>query len=275
MERLPVPFREEEDSTMYSLVLLMSLAGGGATPAVHEDGTIPPSPIHADHVERHYRYWRGCYGCNGGCYGCYGSSCYGCWGGCYGSSCYGCWGGYYGWSYSCCGCCGGWYGSAPYGYTRSYYLPASPYATYPPLDTGTRGPEKIRGGQEQPKNPQDKNGGTPEGKEEGSSPEARNSAAPATVIVDLPADATLMVDEHQTQTTSGSRTFQTPPLDPGLVFYYTMKAQLRRNGDLLSVTKRVSVRAGEETRIGFDFATADVRKEKPRPQPGPERAVRK
>jgi hypothetical protein len=114
----PTPFG---DATMYTVVLLATLAGSADAPACSG-----------------YAY--GCYGCSCygcSCYGCYGCSCYGC--SCYGCyscysyscSCYGCYSCYscYGCScygcnscYSCYGCscygCGGYYS---YGCTTTYY----------------------------------------------------------------------------------------------------------------------------------------------------------
>src|SRR5436853_31073 len=49
-------------------------------------------------------------------------------------------------------------------------------------------------------------------------------AAPATIVVSLPADATLKVDGVATKATSDVRTFATPILPIGQSFHYTLTA---------------------------------------------------
>jgi uncharacterized protein (TIGR03000 family) len=73
----------------------------------------------------------------------------------------------------------------------------------------------------------------------------------ATVIVELPADAKLTIDGEATTSTSATRVFQTPELEPGKTFHYTLRAQVERDGKLQSVTRRVEVRAGEQTRVSL------------------------
>jgi uncharacterized protein (TIGR03000 family) len=87
--------------------------------------------------------------------------------------------------------------------------------------------------------------------------EAAASPAPATLVVTLPPDATLTVDDHATTSTSGTRTLVTPDLPPGKEFSYILKAEFLRDGKRQTVTRRVIVRAGEETRVGLDVHGAD------------------
>jgi uncharacterized protein (TIGR03000 family) len=72
----------------------------------------------------------------------------------------------------------------------------------------------------------------------------------ATLIVSLPANATLMVDEYRTTSTSSERVFSTPALKVGQEYHYTLKADL--NGR--SITRQVAVRAGETTRVSLDLS---------------------
>src|SRR4051794_31623791 len=48
--------------------------------------------------------------------------------------------------------------------------------------------------------------------------------ASAAIRVKLPASAKLLFDDYQTQQTGGERLFETPPLEPGKTFQYTLKA---------------------------------------------------
>jgi uncharacterized protein (TIGR03000 family) len=80
--------------------------------------------------------------------------------------------------------------------------------------------------------------------------------APATIVVQLPADAKLSVNGTVTRSTSTRRTFESPPLEPGKEFHYTLKAELQRDGQTLVASKRVAVRAGEEQEVLLEFTTA-------------------
>jgi len=76
--------------------------------------------------------------------------------------------------------------------------------------------------------------------------------APATIVVSLPADAKLTVDGNATVSTSGTRVFVSPELAPGKVFSYELTAQVVRNGKTVSASKRVTVQAGQETKVQID-----------------------
>jgi uncharacterized protein (TIGR03000 family) len=77
--------------------------------------------------------------------------------------------------------------------------------------------------------------------------------APATIIVNLPPDAKLTVDDLPTTSVSDRRTFISPPLKPGEEYNYTLKAEIQRNGKPMSATKQVVVQAGREANVRFDF----------------------
>ncbi len=80
-------------------------------------------------------------------------------------------------------------------------------------------------------------------------------ARPANLLVTLPADARLYVDGHQTRSTSGQRLLTTPRLQPGREYHYTLRAEVTRGGEVQRVTQRVTVRAGQETRVSIDVPT--------------------
>jgi uncharacterized protein (TIGR03000 family) len=82
------------------------------------------------------------------------------------------------------------------------------------------------------------------------------AAAPATIVVGLPAEAMLVIDDQPTVSTSAVRTFATPALKAGKEYYYTLKAQVVRNGKTVTTTERVAVRAGQTSRVTLDIPTA-------------------
>jgi uncharacterized protein (TIGR03000 family) len=77
----------------------------------------------------------------------------------------------------------------------------------------------------------------------------------ARLIVDLPADAKLYIDDQPMKTTAGRRTFHTPDLQRGQTYYYVLRAEVVRDGKPLSEERRVILRAGDVVRADFN-ATA-------------------
>jgi uncharacterized protein (TIGR03000 family) len=214
---------------MYSVVLMAALTAGTSTPS----------------------WGWGCHGCHGGfggCHGCHGflSSWHGCHGGCHGgygcsgSSCHGC----YGSSYGCYG--GGCHGSYGYGCYGSAYSGCSGsgctgchgMATYAPAHVSP--PAAPPGGQMPEPVPAPK-------KEE----KKTSSLDQARLIVELPADAKLYVDDRLMQTTSERRVFNSPRLEQGQTYYYVLRAEVVRDGNTQSETKRVLVHAGEVVQASF------------------------
>ena len=95
------------------------------------------------------------------------------------------------------------------------------------------------------------------------------SAAPerATVIVRVPADATLSAEGRRLNLTGDRREFVTPPLPPG-DYRYGFRCDYERNGESISRAKSVIVRAGETFVV--DFSEADSRQGAPAvPVPAP------
>lgn len=83
-------------------------------------------------------------------------------------------------------------------------------------------------------------------------------AAPATIVVTLPADARLTVDDAATSSTSSTRVLMSPTLEPGREFHYTLKAEIVRDGKTQATSQRITVRAGEQTRVNLQFPVASV-----------------
>jgi uncharacterized protein (TIGR03000 family) len=82
--------------------------------------------------------------------------------------------------------------------------------------------------------------------------------APATIIVSLPANATLTIDDAATTSTASTRVFTSPVLPAGREFHYTLKAQIVRDGKSVVVSKEVTVRAGETTHATLEAGLASV-----------------
>jgi uncharacterized protein (TIGR03000 family) len=174
------------------------------------------------------RGYCGCYGGGyGGCYGgCYGGGWGGYYGGCYGGCYGGGWGGYAYGVYGCYGCYGGWscYGSG-YGGGGVYYGP-----TVAP------------------------NGGTKEAPEKLAPPSKQDQSSRAKVIIDVPAQAKLYIDDQPMSNKTGQRTFVTPPLERGQTYFYDVKIVLIVDGQEKVQTQRVVLRAGEVAAANFSSA---------------------
>jgi len=166
---------------------------------------------------------RGCYGgCYGGCYcgGYYGGG--GCYGGCGG--CYGGWGGCYGGWGGCYGSGGGYGGYGGRGGYYSTYNSAYVYNTAPVTYQSAQSP----------------------------------GAASARLIVHLPAGARLTVNDAPTIQTSSRRVFESPPLQRGRTYYYTLKAEVMRDGQTLTTTQEVAVVAGREMDVNLNIPSGTV-----------------
>jgi uncharacterized protein (TIGR03000 family) len=90
------------------------------------------------------------------------------------------------------------------------------------------------------------------GKEEAKLP------APATIVVNLPAEAKLTIDDAATTSTSSTRVFASPALEPGRDYFYTLKAEVVRDGKTVTATKRITVHAGEETQVSLEVPVGSV-----------------
>jgi uncharacterized protein (TIGR03000 family) len=249
---------------MYSVLLLMALSGSGEAPAFgHHHGCC--GGYDCGCCGGYYDCgccgggW-GCHGCHGGhswhhsCCGCHGwhhhhhcHGCCGCWGydcgGCCGG--YGCWGGYgccggygcNGYGGGCYGYYGGCCGGGDWGYGGGSMMPGAAPAAAP---AGPAGPGAPGAPGAPPADlPKDKK---------------TSMAAPASIVVRLPADAALRIDDQLTASKSELRRFTSPELAPEKEYHYTLQAEIVRDGQKLTVTERVTVRAGEETQVMLPLA---------------------
>jgi uncharacterized protein (TIGR03000 family) len=80
--------------------------------------------------------------------------------------------------------------------------------------------------------------------------------APATILVSLPADAKVTIDGAPTASTSAVRRFVSPTLQPGQEYTYSLTAEVVREGQTVSTTQQVAVRAGRLTTVHVELPAA-------------------
>jgi uncharacterized protein (TIGR03000 family) len=77
------------------------------------------------------------------------------------------------------------------------------------------------------------------------------SANQARLVVELPSDARLTIDDHPIPVTEGRRSFNTPALEKGQTYYYDVKVEVMRNGKPVTDKRKVLIRAGDVVREDF------------------------
>jgi uncharacterized protein (TIGR03000 family) len=83
-------------------------------------------------------------------------------------------------------------------------------------------------------------------------------ARPALVTVHIPNGAQLYVDGAAQSVTAGTRTFNTPSLEPGTSYYYTFKVEMSPEDKSRSETRHVIVQSGKEVSVDFNEPKALV-----------------
>ncbi len=218
---------------MYSVVLAVALTTSTATPD--------------------WGFGFGCHGCHG-CTGCCGNafSCHGCCGGCYGccGGCYGCCGG-------CYGCCGGCYGSGSFSWAGREWTGFSATTNYNFYNCGgCNGCYGCAGYFPAPVSvPRtaavvgmaDQNVGNAIHVDR----RVETIERTAQVTVVMPENARLFVDDVPYPTIQEKITFETPKLEANRTFYYTLKAEVVRDGKVYRDSRRVDVAAGKEVKVEF------------------------
>jgi uncharacterized protein (TIGR03000 family) len=71
------------------------------------------------------------------------------------------------------------------------------------------------------------------------------------VLVELPADSKLYIDDRLIENGGARWAFRTPALESGQAYYYEVRAEVVVDGKPLSETRRVIVRAGETVKADF------------------------
>jgi uncharacterized protein (TIGR03000 family) len=88
--------------------------------------------------------------------------------------------------------------------------------------------------------------------------ETRANDAPAKVVVDLPEDAKLYVDDQLMKSKAAVRSFVTPKLEAGETYFYVLRAETTRG----SRVRQVLVHAGDDLHVSFaepaPVATAQI-----------------
>jgi len=194
----------------------------------------------------------GCYGGSGGCYGGYGGSggCYGGYGGCYGG--YG--GGYVsGGAYTPANFAAS-YPQAQGETTEEYDYCKKKVAELPPeAGPGFRsGWLRMTNAERKKMMDKEKKDGMDKEKKDGSGSGTSSLQLPAQIVVTLPADARLTIDDGATQSVGTTRVFRSPPLPQDHSYSYTLKAEFVRDGKTVSVTKTAAVSPGKDTLVSFD-----------------------
>jgi uncharacterized protein (TIGR03000 family) len=78
----------------------------------------------------------------------------------------------------------------------------------------------------------------------------------ARLIVEVPPDARLFIDDMPVKANPGVQTFDTPALEPGRLFYYVVRVEAMRDGQPVSQTRRIIVRSGQVARADFKASEA-------------------
>jgi uncharacterized protein (TIGR03000 family) len=88
----------------------------------------------------------------------------------------------------------------------------------------------------------------------GPMPQSYDSVTPpnmATVVVNLPADARLFVDNMPITLTGPVRVFRTPPLQPAMSYTYSLRIELDRGGRTHTDSRTVELQPGKTANVSF------------------------
>jgi uncharacterized protein (TIGR03000 family) len=258
---------------MYSLMLLTAMtttpeaSGFGDVWAKHcfwecclpaRYGWVDCGPGYAAYYPASYTSCCGIGGYGGG-YGTGGYGC-GCYGGCMGG---GCIGGYY----NCYGGGGGAWGNiwagigyagfGAYGNYGAYNT--LPYYSAPVYATPLFEPRPVEVKPPSPPKPGEK-------KKDFEPLEIRpiktmNNSVEAAIVVNVPPEAKVFINDHLMRSQSTERTFKSPAIEPGATYFYTLRVVVEKDGKPVEDVRRVTVKAGEVSRLSFDNLFDRVRPE--------------
>jgi uncharacterized protein (TIGR03000 family) len=85
----------------------------------------------------------------------------------------------------------------------------------------------------------------------------KETRAPATIQINTPSDAVVYFDGYRT-TVSGNRRFTTPALEQGKTYFYNVKIEMTHEGQTVTTTERVLVRAGDQAQVSFDATPTGI-----------------
>jgi uncharacterized protein (TIGR03000 family) len=86
---------------------------------------------------------------------------------------------------------------------------------------------------------------------------ARLPRGAAVLAVDVPAGASIYVNGSKTKSEGSHRRYMSTGLISGRTYRYEVRAVVDRGGKLQAITKSVTLTAGAETKILFEFADAE------------------
>jgi len=72
--------------------------------------------------------------------------------------------------------------------------------------------------------------------------------------VEVPADATVFIEDKPTTLIGSSRTFLSPPLQPGKTYLYDIRARWQENGQEMEQKQTISLQAGGQVNVRFPMA---------------------
>jgi uncharacterized protein (TIGR03000 family) len=82
-----------------------------------------------------------------------------------------------------------------------------------------------------------------------------DSTAVARIVLEVPADASLRVDDVLIRSSGAIREFNTPKLEAGVLYSYNVTVEAARGGERRTVSQAVDFRAGQAIRVRIDFDT--------------------
>lgn len=89
----------------------------------------------------------------------------------------------------------------------------------------------------------------------------------ANILVEVPADAEVWIEDQKTQQAGTKREFISPTLERNMVYEYRIRARWTEQGQQVEQTQRISVQAGERPTVSFPTGDKKEIVSVPRPFP--------
>ena len=93
---------------------------------------------------------------------------------------------------------------------------------------------------------------------EGSNDAEKMTSTNALLMVNVPQDARVFVNGSKTTSTGANRRYLSRGLQQGFNYEYSVRAEVTRDGKVVTDTKNVSVTAGQIVSLSFDLQAADA-----------------
>lgn len=85
-----------------------------------------------------------------------------------------------------------------------------------------------------------------------------HSLARGLIIVSLPADAKLFLDNMPSNVGTNLRTFISPELESGKSYFYNLRLEVERSGKIFTDTQKIYFQPGREVHVSFDHIEAAI-----------------